>query len=160
MNNLLGESDVMIDEDEYPIIFYEPNVNLGMKISKAIHLFSVFEEAENFAQSLEVSFLFIVSNNFSGDPPLPESLKKNKEFFQRRLADVEEESIVKAILNEARTEKSSYKAYVFFTCEDFESEEDEVTWEAREVAKSFEKSLCFGKGSEEDWKKQVQFLNI
>lgn len=88
-------NDAIITEDEYQIIFYEPNFDLHLKIRKeaSVSLFSELQEAVDFARSQKVTFLLIAPKDLDKDGLPLQILRRN--FNQRRiLVDVEEESIL------------------------------------------------------------------
>jgi len=87
----------------------------GLK-KNTVHFFSEFQEVVNFAQSLGISFLLIVPENFD-EQKLKEDLRILKDTYGRRLADFEEESILQDF-----GAGKSFKVYVFETREDFEIE--------------------------------------
>jgi len=133
-----GKVETTIDEDEYQVILYEPNFDLGLQMGKPIHVFFVFEDAVSFAQSLGISFLLFVPSEFD------ENLKK-KDFEKRRFSDFEEEVILEEGLKDEAGR--SYKVYVLYTREDFESEvfveEETMEWDVGEMSRGFREEFMF-----------------
>jgi len=143
MSNLSGEKNRnsgISNQDEYPIILYSPN----LQDSKAAYFFSQSQGVAKFTESLGRGFLLIVTKDID-EESLLEDLKKN-DYQKRRLADFEEESILKGFSKE--TPKSS-QVYVFYTREELEIfrnediEEEMAGGGIKEMQKEFQEEFVF-----------------
>jgi len=141
------------DEDEYPVIWYEPNIDLEEKASlkallernKTINLFSDFRKAWEFAEFTGISFILILPSDFD-QRKLPGDTKVLKDHFGRRLFDIEEEEVLRRLIKDISNEMmKSFEVYVMFTREDFKNEapvneeEEDVTimCNIKEMAQQF-----------------------
>jgi len=109
--------------DEYPIIFFEPNIDFPIRKTlknliqgnSSIRFFSDFEECCKFAQTLGASFILIFSNDYNEEMVL-QGFKDTNCAFNRRMFDFEEEALLKdtfkGILD---TTRKSLKVHVFVT---------------------------------------------
>ncbi len=92
MNNSLDNSEC---KEEYPIILFDPNMKATVQSDHSMHFFSDSLEFEKFVESLGKSFLLIIPSDFDLQI-LHQNLKEN--LNRRRLADFEEEFILKKVL--------------------------------------------------------------
>jgi len=139
--------------DEYPVVWLDPNMYSEEKRAlkdlvegnRAISLFSEFEEALKFAESLGVSFLLIVPDDLD-EKFLIEGFCKLEDTCGRGAYEVEEESVLKGLFPGISQEtRSGLEVYVYFTRKDFANEapisEDEeevmVMADVKEMVKEF-----------------------
>ena len=152
------------DENEYPIIWFDKSnfdseekmvLKLSFRENKMIHLFSEFEEAAKFAQSLGISFLLMVWNDGFDEQKLFKDFGVLQNTLGRRLTDFEEESLLKELSRNLSVETvKTFKVYVFFTRRDFESEDIEgmmMKPDTPEVARGFREEYLF-------WERKQQGL--
>ena len=137
------EKELKIDGDEYPIVWYEPEISSGEK--RCLNMFSEFQEAVQSAKALGTSFLLIVPSEVDEEKVFKE-FGTLGETYGRRYFDFEEEAVLKSLFNE-RTKP--LKVYVFFASKDFENEapvneeEEEVMvmCDIKEMAKQFQEEF-------------------
>ena len=154
----LIEKFVQIKEkygDEYPIILYEPDIELKEKEAlkdviqgnNSIHVFSKFQDAFEFVQSLGISFILIISSDYEEQVVL-KNFQGLANTHGREMFDFEEEAFFKDIFKEASEDlvKSfKVKAYLFITLLDSQTEipmdknEEEVMMmcDLKDMAKEF-----------------------
>jgi len=116
--------------DEYPIIFFEPNIETeAKKVLKdlilenpSIHLFSEFEKAFEFVESLGTSFILIFSSEYNEQMML-QAFQDLKYTSKRMMFDFEEEALLKNIFKDiSESMRKSLKVHVFMTLLDANTE--------------------------------------
>ena len=141
--------------DEYPIIWFEPDIDSDeKKVFKVliqensdICLFSKFDEAFDFAQSLSTGFLLIAPNEVD-EEKLLQGFEALQDTYGRRYFDFEEEAVLTSLFKQISEDRiKSLKVYVFWAPIDLlkavlvnkEGEEEEVVVmrDAKEMAEQF-----------------------